>query len=52
VSGTRTTPPERPAAPPGPPHDRIFVVEAGGRKERFEAATAEIERVLGSLSID
>jgi hypothetical protein len=33
-------------------HDRIFVVEAGGRQERFEAATAQVQQALGSFRID
>lgn len=31
---------------------RIFVVEAGGRRDRFEPATAEVERALGTFRID
>lgn len=33
-------------------HDRIFVVEAGGRRDRFEPATGEIETALSSFRID
>ncbi len=33
-------------------HDRIFVVEAGGRRDRFEPATGEIETALATFRID
>ena len=32
--------------------DRIFVVEAGGRRDRFEAATAQLESALTTFRID
>lgn len=33
-------------------HERIFVVEAGGRRDRFEPATAEVETSLSTFRID
>jgi hypothetical protein len=33
-------------------HDRIFVVEAGGRRDRFEPATGEVESALRTFRID
>lgn len=33
-------------------HERIFVVEAGGRRDRFEPATASVETALGTFRID
>jgi hypothetical protein len=33
-------------------HDRIFVVEAGGRRDRFEPATGEVESAIGTFAID
>ncbi len=31
---------------------RIYVVEAGGRRDRFEPATTEVEHALGTFRID
>lgn len=33
-------------------NDRIFVVEAGGRRDRFEPATAQVETALSTFRID
>jgi hypothetical protein len=33
-------------------HDRIFVVEAGGRRDRFEPATGAVETSIGTFAID
>ncbi len=32
-------------------HDRIYVVEAGGRREHFEPAREAVERAIGSLQL-
>jgi hypothetical protein len=34
-----------------PDHKRLYLVEAGGRRDRFDAAKAEVERAVASLSI-
>ena len=33
-------------------HDHIFVVEAGGRRDRFEPATSQVEASLATFRID
>lgn len=33
-------------------HDRIYVVEAGGRRETFEAARAEVEAAIASFRVE
>jgi len=33
-------------------NDRIFVVEAGGRRDRFEPATGQVESAVSSFRID
>ncbi len=35
-----------------PDHKRLYLLEAGGRRDRFESAKAEVERAISSLSID
>jgi len=33
-------------------HDRIYVVEAGGRRDRFEPATGAVETSIGTFAIE
>ncbi|MFT3925695.1 MAG: hypothetical protein QM778_24350 [Myxococcales bacterium] len=35
-----------------PDHKRLYLLEAGGRRDRFDQAKAEIERAIASLRID